>query len=190
MIAFSQQLANGQQIDELAEFLALPEFRQFWRVEIISIKKLTRLRDDYESWAEMHQDGPLSLRVYAKILERCEPCEYNGDDACFFDSKLAEARENLTSEALKRLRADSYENRVRSQLHSEKQAEFVDSLDADDLKDWVELLNRYSRQYGRSRRCRDLESLLKEKIHDRSEFAADDISSAADGASGKTFSNP
>ena len=148
----------------LADFLALPLVRQLEFVETVDLRTLLVLHNRYVAWAERVKDGPLDADVFALMLRRLNPLEYDECFACENDPKLAEARENLRPQALQRMKTDFYETRVREVLADpEEQAKLL-AGPKDELHDWAKTLERYARQYGRSKACRDLQERIREAV--------------------------
>ena len=144
-------------IDPLKEFLALSQEQQIALVNILPVQELLVLHNIYVDTIGLRTMRPVEYDVYERILERLEPeghSEYSQD---------AELRLALTPERLAMVRADTYENQVRPLLHEppEKQEKRLRLLDRDELEALEKLLDRYAREYGRSRRCSELENLVK-----------------------------
>lgn len=98
--------------------------------------------------------------LFERMLERLDP-QSHMDSA-----QESDLRESLTLPALARLRADTYDNKLRPLLHlsADQQDSRLASLDPEKLANLLKLLDRYAREYGRSHRVRDLESRIREML--------------------------
>ena len=165
----------------LEAFLRASSADQIRFIESLPIPELKKLNKSYIAWAEVHRDGPLDVNVWAWMLELIEPDQYNPHAACAADDGLASARERMTPAALKRIREQTRESVVRAILNAtpedqDKMLQPPKPTSKEDepipliewLRDWAQMIDYYARHFGRSNRCRELETIIQERIkHER-----------------------
>ncbi|MFI5113516.1 MAG: hypothetical protein ACHP7J_00125 [Terriglobales bacterium] len=144
------------QTDPLSTFLSLSRPQQIEFVKSLSIDELTILHNLYAESIADRRLRQVEYAVYELMLLRLDPGEH---DEVAQDSELRLA---LTPQELAKVRADTYENQVRPLLHAAEDAQraFVDSLPHEERVALLKLLDRYAREYGRSKRCKELEELV------------------------------
>jgi hypothetical protein len=149
----------GNEMDDggaLADFLAMTEARQLTIIKRLNRENLQTLHDQLITHAILHPQ-PVTIVVLTAILWTCDPKDYDDRE------QPTDLRKKLTPKSLAAMRAGTYESVVRPLIHfsTEKQESYAKSLDDEDRKALLKLIDRYAREYGRSASVRSLEDLIR-----------------------------
>lgn len=151
-----QPASREDRLAQVSDFLSQPIDEQFKFIDSLDKVKLARLHDLYFDLAATRPMLPSEYRAFERILARHEPTTHDEH------AQEASIRELLKPENLAKLRADTYDSQVRpllSQPH-EWQIQWLKNLSASQLDALTVLLSRYAGEFGRSRRCVQLENLV------------------------------